>query len=42
VVGAKVCLLTWDNRWAMLRVTRMPAAPAAVLMLHVTVLTDQA
>lgn len=37
-VGAKVCLRTRDNRWAMLTVTRMPANRADLLFLHVTIL----
>jgi DNA-binding SARP family transcriptional activator len=38
-VGSKVCLRTHEQRWAMITVTRMPENPAAVLIIHVTVLS---
>jgi DNA-binding SARP family transcriptional activator len=38
--GARVCLHTRENRWAMLAVTRPPTDREAVLLLHVTVLTS--
>jgi DNA-binding SARP family transcriptional activator len=38
--GAKVCLHTHENRWVMITVTRMPADRAALLFVHVTVLTS--
>jgi DNA-binding SARP family transcriptional activator len=37
--GAKVCLHTHDNRWAMISVTRMPENRAAMLFIHVVVLS---
>jgi DNA-binding SARP family transcriptional activator len=39
-VGAKVCLRTGENRWAMITVRRMPADRAALIFVHVTVLTS--
>jgi hypothetical protein len=39
-VGAKVCLRTWENRWAMLTITRMPPTLTSGLMLHVAVIND--
>jgi hypothetical protein len=39
-VGAKVCLHIWENRWAMITVSRMPADRADLLFVHVTVLTS--
>jgi DNA-binding SARP family transcriptional activator len=38
--GAKVCLRTHADRWAMITVSRMPADRAELLLLHVTVLTS--
>jgi hypothetical protein len=39
-LGSKVCIRTHSDRWAMLRVTRVPSTNADLLGLHVTVLMD--
>jgi hypothetical protein len=38
-VGTKVCLRTYENRWALITVTRVPVERTADLLVHVVVLT---